>query len=107
MSPERLKGESYSFASDVWALGLTILEAITAEPPFRSAADFFALTLAACNGPVVPAGLPADLSDWLSRCLQHDPKQRATASELLAHRWLQRHSVQGECPLREWLSFLL
>jgi mitogen-activated protein kinase kinase 1 len=104
MSPERLKGEGYSYSSDVWALGLTVIECITGSPVFSSAADFFALSFAASNEPIVPAGLPADLGHWLFRCLQHDPTQRATASELLMHPWLQKHSQQREYPLRVWIA---
>ena len=53
---------------------------------------------------LVPPDLPPDLSDWLSRCLEHDPARRATASELLAHAWLLRHAQQAEHPLRRWLQ---
>ena len=33
MSPERLGGKPYSFASDIWSLGITALELASGEPP--------------------------------------------------------------------------
>jgi serine/threonine protein kinase len=34
MSPERLGGERYSFASDIWGLGISIIECVTGRFPF-------------------------------------------------------------------------
>ena len=37
MSPERITGLAYSFSTDVWALGLTLLEAAAGRFPYLSA----------------------------------------------------------------------
>ncbi len=34
MSPERLKGDNYSFDSDIWSFGLVLLELATGEYPY-------------------------------------------------------------------------
>ena len=34
MSPERIKGEQYNNRSDIWSLGLIILEMATGEYPY-------------------------------------------------------------------------
>ena len=34
MSPERISGSSYSFSSDIWSLGLTLLEAALGRFPY-------------------------------------------------------------------------
>ena len=34
MSPERIQGESYSYASDIWALGLTLFESAVGHFPY-------------------------------------------------------------------------
>ena len=34
MSPERLKGDNYSCKTDIWSLGLTILECAIGHLPF-------------------------------------------------------------------------
>jgi mitogen-activated protein kinase kinase 1 len=35
MSPERLKGEEYSYDSDIWSFGLTIAECALGEFPIN------------------------------------------------------------------------
>lgn len=35
MSPERMKSERYSYSSDVWSLGLVLMECATEEFPYR------------------------------------------------------------------------
>lgn len=37
MSPERIRGAPYGVSSDVWSLGLTLLEAATGRFPYPSA----------------------------------------------------------------------
>jgi len=37
MSPERIRGATYSFSSDIWSLGLTLLEAATGRFPYPPA----------------------------------------------------------------------
>ena len=34
MSPERFGSEPYSFPSDIWSFGLTMIEAATGEYPY-------------------------------------------------------------------------
>ena len=40
MSPERLIGEQYGFESDVWSMGVIILEALYGKLPFPTATNF-------------------------------------------------------------------
>ena len=35
MSPERIRNENYSYAADIWSLGLTILECATGKFPYN------------------------------------------------------------------------
>jgi mitogen-activated protein kinase kinase 1 len=34
MSPERIKGDEYSFDSDIWSLGLTLVECALGRYPY-------------------------------------------------------------------------
>ena len=38
MSPERLENSPYSFASDIWSIGLSILELATGRYPYTNTA---------------------------------------------------------------------
>jgi serine/threonine protein kinase len=35
MSPERIRNENYSYAADIWSLGLAILECATGKFPYN------------------------------------------------------------------------
>ena len=35
MSPERMEGETYSYAGDIWSLGIMLIETITGKFPFK------------------------------------------------------------------------
>jgi TonB family protein len=63
-----------SAASDVWGLGVTMVEALTQSPPTwpngRSEA------------PSLPANLPAAFADIVGRCLSRNPADRPTTSAL-------------------------
>jgi len=40
MSPERLQGQSYTSDTDLWSLGMTILECIIGQHPFPGVKSF-------------------------------------------------------------------
>ncbi|CAE6402343.1 unnamed protein product [Rhizoctonia solani] len=99
MAPERIKGESlnnvgtYTVSSDVWSLGLSIIElAVGAYPyPPETYSNVFAQLTAIVHGP--PPELPegkysADAAAFVASCLIKEPTKRATYAELLDHPWL-------------------
>jgi len=45
MSPERLRAKSYSFASDIWSLGLILFECSTGKYPFEEISSFVSLNI--------------------------------------------------------------
>jgi serine/threonine protein kinase len=65
-----------STAGDVWSLGATLVEAITARGPISSEQRFDVASL--------PAGLPASLVDTVQRCLSPSPAERPSVIELRA-----------------------
>jgi mitogen-activated protein kinase kinase 1 len=94
MSPERVKGEPYSFLCDVWSVGLSIAEAAIGQYPFENLkGNTFALCQAIANGTAAPAWHlaprppSAELKDFVSQCLR-PVQSRPSADTLLSHPFL-------------------
>ncbi|GJJ06462.1 hypothetical protein Clacol_000654 [Clathrus columnatus] len=98
MAPERIKGESqdnagtYTVTSDVWSLGLTILELAMGTYPYppETYSNVFAQLQAIVHGP--PPEMPERYSDtareFVGLCMMKEPAARATYAELLEHPFL-------------------
>ncbi|KAH7170821.1 hypothetical protein EDB81DRAFT_941680 [Dactylonectria macrodidyma] len=94
MSPEVIKGENPGRAGsvDIWSLGCVILEMATGRRPWANLDNEWAImyNIAQGNPPQLPS--PDQLSpqgiDFLKKCFARDPRNRATAVELLQHEWI-------------------
>ncbi len=73
--PEALRGSS-STAADIWALGISLFEALTRRPPARLGEHGDTI--------VLPADLPPAFREVVARCLSPEPQDRPTAMELAA-----------------------
>ncbi|XP_022648197.1 dual specificity protein kinase TTK-like [Varroa jacobsoni] len=93
MSPEiiqqsRESSIKTSRASDIWSLGCILYSLAFGEPPFAHIKNMNNKVLAIVNPKheiSYPADADPDLLDVLKRCLRRQPKERATAEELLKH----------------------
>lgn len=93
MSPEQARGVKHcSFQSDLWCLGLTVIEMLCGELPFDTDVNPFVhmRRLAADESYTVaiPAELPAAAHSFVAQCLQRDPAKRGSCDELLMHSFL-------------------
>ncbi|XRB04434.1 mitogen-activated protein kinase kinase [Pycnococcus provasolii] len=110
MSPERVNNQPYSFAADVWSLGLTALECVIGRYPYNASGGPFQLMLQVVEDapPSPPPGSSGALVDFLGACLHKEPSQRSNASSLLAHPFVAAaaaDSVPGGHPvLRDYLA---
>ena len=90
MAPEQLiSARNVDQRSDVWALGVTLYEALAGTPPFAgdSLPEVCARVMTQAPEPLRSkrADVPPLLDAAIMRCLQKDPAQRfATAAELAA-----------------------
>lgn len=74
-APERAGGK-ISPTSDIWSLGVTLVEALTQHPPeWDRSAD---------SGPVVPESIPEPFAGIARGCLRLDPARRFTLDEVRA-----------------------
>eukprot|EP00744_Colponema_vietnamica_P014309 GILI01020032.1.p1 GENE.GILI01020032.1~~GILI01020032.1.p1 ORF type:complete len:517 (+),score=109.31 GILI01020032.1:115-1665(+) len=87
MAPELIMGQDYDTAVDLWSLGVVLWEMAEGDPPYLNENPVKALFLIATRQPPeLPAGKwSKKMQSFLARCLQKDPKKRATAQELLEH----------------------
>jgi Protein kinase domain len=84
MAPEQARDtRQATSASDVYALGAIMLFAATGHPPYAGETVMDVLVRLA-TGPPDLSGLPAELSDVVTACLERDPRNRPTAGSLLA-----------------------
>ena len=74
--PPEVRQGSNSTAADIWALGVTLLEAFTDRPPSHLGE--------AGEGFTLPADFSPEFREVVARCLRPCPKDRPSATELLA-----------------------
>jgi len=109
MAPERLNNLPYSFKSDVWSLGLIILECVLGSFPLPkepTKITFWDIMNFASNDVQVllPEGFSPELSDFLSKCLKNNPNEREGIENLVNHPWVKFYeSNQADRPLLEWI----
>ena len=111
MSPERISGLGYGFDSDVWSLGLSLLECALGRFPYppcepgewtvgprEKGADGCALGFWDLLDHIVEETPPrlgegdafsADFAAFVATCLVKEPGKRAAAGELLKSAWIE------------------
>src|SRR5262249_30188138 len=94
MAPEQILGESVDQRSDVWALGVMLVQMITGHHPFVRPSTA-AMTFAILNQPPGALDLvPAPLNSILYRALAKKPEHRyANAAEMLSELEASRQEV--------------
>jgi hypothetical protein len=88
MAPEQVDGGQAGFATDLFALGLTLAEAITGRPVFEGASlvDIVREHLSPTPVPLAPTVLQSPLGPVIHRATQKVPARRyPSAAEMLAH----------------------
>lgn len=111
MSPERIKGDAHSTTSDVWSLGVTLLQCALGRFPYFDEQEeagrgiaFFDLLERIQNrpAPVPPPSFSEDCRSFIAECLRKDPLKRPSAVDLLEHPFVIKHSSGSEA-LTAWI----
>lgn len=83
LSPEQARGMPAAPASDVYALGLVLLEALTGTRPFSGRTPHEALAARLVSAPEIPAHIPAAWREVLEAMTAVDPAKRPDAGTLI------------------------
>jgi serine/threonine protein kinase len=110
MSPEQCRRESLTPATDLFGLGATLYEALTAMQPFSQgvadAEDLAARYPQLSEEPMplgeIAAGTPRQLEDVVMRCLERDPARRPRTARECAVELEQVIESLGLDDLRAW-----
>jgi mitogen-activated protein kinase kinase 1 len=120
MSPERIRNQPYGYASDIWSLGLVIMECATGMYPihehgtciemaqvrdlsyirddefvfYNNLFGGFNQAILDCEIPSLPSDrFSPELSEFIALCLHRDADKRLPAEILLGAPWLLKHGA--------------
>lgn len=82
LAPEVARGQSATFASDVFSLGSTLYAATEGTPPFEQDANAMAVLHRVASGQFRPPSRSGPLTPLLLRMLHSDPNARPTMTEV-------------------------
>ncbi|CAO3648522.1 unnamed protein product [Cunninghamella echinulata] len=86
MAPEVVIGKPYGAKVDIWSLGCTVIEMFTGKHPWEDLNILAVLyNLGKLQAPPIPDDIPDEAKEFIQRCLEVEPENRPTASELLSN----------------------
>ncbi|XP_019151288.1 PREDICTED: mitogen-activated protein kinase kinase 2-like [Ipomoea nil] len=100
MSPERIEGGSHGYRSDIWSLGLVLLECATGDFPYTPPRpeegwdNVYELMETIVDQPepcAPPDQFSPEFCSFISKCVQKDPKKRLSANELMRHPFISMY----------------
>ncbi|OHS93401.1 Serine/threonine-protein kinase 4 [Tritrichomonas foetus] len=91
-----LKGVNYDKSVDIWSLGIVAIELATGKPPYFDLNPIEQVkSIIDGKSPTLPKGKwSQSFISFVNSCLQKDPKQRPSASQLLKSKFL---SIAKKC----------
>ncbi|KAG2386718.1 hypothetical protein C9374_002462 [Naegleria lovaniensis] len=101
--PERIRGQSHSFDSDIWSLGLTIAQLgmgifpFTLKPEFTIWSMFEHLEETGSEPfPIDEKEYSPEFKSFVYQCMTFDRKKRPSASQLMNHPWITKYKKDEE-----------
>jgi len=90
--PEMIQQKPHSYPVDIWSLGVCLMELLTGHPPYPES-NLYCMYKVGTEGLlhlVEPMTAKEGAKDFISKCLQMRPEDRATAADLLEHKWVNQ-----------------
>eukprot|EP00755_Sulcionema_specki_P026897 Sspe_Gene.16302::Locus_5745_Transcript_1_1_Confidence_1.000_Length_3345::g.16302::m.16302 len=121
MPPEVIRQDGHHFPADIWSLGCTVLEMLTAKPPWSHIATnpMSVLHFITSDRPIEEGivnefsenGISEQAVAFVIQCLQREPELRPNVVQLQRHPWLENIEEEDDKDLDsprtrhlEWLS---
>ena len=96
MAPERIAGDDYGTAADIWAVGIVLCECAQGAHPYKHMQSYYDLVLELSEGgrpPRLPSPpFSAELAALCAACLATDPAARPGCGALLDHGYIRLHA---------------
>ncbi|XP_030832379.1 dual specificity mitogen-activated protein kinase kinase 5 isoform X2 [Strongylocentrotus purpuratus] len=111
MAPERVLGDEYGVHSEVWSLGVFLLEMATGRFPYPATPrdqELSPIALLQCIVEEHPPRLPSDkfsapFVDFVNRCLQKRPGDRPKPQDLMQHPFIRIFADGNKQIISEWV----
>ncbi|KAL7714360.1 p21-activated kinase [Entamoeba marina] len=84
MAPELIRGHDYGVKIDIWSLGIMVMEMAEGDPPYMEFPPLRALFLITTK-----EKWSREMNNFVARCLETIPDNRADSDELLQHPFLK------------------
>jgi serine/threonine-protein kinase len=100
MSPEQIKGEQQSAATDVYGFGLLLFEMLAGSAPAKREQDLTTLLIAIRDGISDRdlKNLEPNLADLIRRCVRTNPAERPEIAAVLEELKLSPHRIPNDSP---------
>ncbi|XP_031553292.1 serine/threonine-protein kinase 3-like [Actinia tenebrosa] len=98
MAPEVIQEVGYDCLADIWSLGITAIEMAEGKPPYADIHPMRAIFMIPTKPPPTfkdPERWSEEFRDFVAKCLVKNPEERATASQLLQHPFIQGAKQPG------------
>jgi hypothetical protein len=99
MAPEVIKQTGHGRQADIWSVGCTVIEMVTAKPPwseFTTPVSAMFHIASAKGPPPLPAHISPETKDFLLLCFNRIPKDRPNAGRLLHHPFIAAAWAAGD-----------
>ncbi|PSN72270.1 MAP kinase [Corynespora cassiicola Philippines] len=121
MAPERIQGSPYTVKSDVWSVGLSLMELAIGKFPFGGSDNDsdepggpqgildLLQQIVLEPAPKLPKSdaFPSILEDMIAKCLLKDPKERPTPKELFDHDAFLQAAKRTPVDLEAWAMSMI
>uniref|UniRef100_A0AC34Q5Y8 Protein kinase domain-containing protein n=1 Tax=Panagrolaimus sp. JU765 TaxID=591449 RepID=A0AC34Q5Y8_9BILA len=105
MAPERLSERKYGIRSDVWSLGISLVEICIGHFPYLNWNSVFDQLQAVVHGdpPFLQTGdYSVELVNFVNRCLIKDTTIRPTFAELITDPFYIKYNIQDPVEMQKW-----